>query len=220
MKYTKDYLEKLVKESNCIWELIDKIQIKRQGGNFNYLSRLITKYNINTDHFVNQYIKLRNRRSLDEILVKGDFNTINGNSLKRKLYKAGLKQPICEICGQDENWCGNKISLILDHKNGDRDNNELQNLRIVCPNCNATLDTHCGKNIKKEKISVQKLPNKFPKLTIESLKFKILENNIDFTKRGWRLEIAKILDVTPQYAGSFVKKYMFEIYNGAWKHKF
>lgn len=38
------------------------------------------------------------------------------------------------------------LSLILDHANGVRDDNRLENLRIVCPNCNATLDTHCGRN--------------------------------------------------------------------------
>jgi len=38
------------------------------------------------------------------------------------------------------------MSLILDHANGDALDNRLENLRIVCPNCNATLETHCGKN--------------------------------------------------------------------------
>jgi hypothetical protein len=40
------------------------------------------------------------------------------------------------------------MSMILDHVDGDRENNLIENLRIVCPNCNATLDTHCGKNKK------------------------------------------------------------------------
>jgi hypothetical protein len=31
-------------------------------------------------------------------------------------------------------------------------NNNLNNLRIVCPNCNATLDTHCGKNKRKQSL--------------------------------------------------------------------
>jgi hypothetical protein len=40
------------------------------------------------------------------------------------------------------------MSLILDHKNGIRNDNRLINLRIVCPNCNSTLETHCGKQRK------------------------------------------------------------------------
>jgi transposase-like protein len=38
------------------------------------------------------------------------------------------------------------MALILDHVNGVADDNRLENLRIVCPNCAATLDTHCGRN--------------------------------------------------------------------------
>jgi hypothetical protein len=39
------------------------------------------------------------------------------------------------------------MSLILDHINGVADDNRLENLQIVCPNCAATLDTHCGRNV-------------------------------------------------------------------------
>ena len=43
-----------------------------------------------------------------------------------------------------------KISLILDHINGVHNDNRIENLRIVCPNCNAGLDTFAGKNNKSE----------------------------------------------------------------------
>jgi len=42
------------------------------------------------------------------------------------------------------------MSLILDHINGVPDDNRLENLRIVCPNCAATLDTHCGRKNRRE----------------------------------------------------------------------
>lgn len=37
------------------------------------------------------------------------------------------------------------MGLILDHINGVRNDNRLENLQIVCPNCAATLETHCGR---------------------------------------------------------------------------
>jgi uncharacterized C2H2 Zn-finger protein len=43
------------------------------------------------------------------------------------------------------------MSLILDHVNGVRDDHRLENLRILCPNCNATLDTHCGRNTPRDR---------------------------------------------------------------------
>lgn len=77
---------------------------------------------------------------------------INSNNLKNLLYNNNLKDRICEMCGQTEIWKDKKLSLILDHIDGNYMNNNLSNLRIVCPNCNATLDTHCGKNKRKQSL--------------------------------------------------------------------
>jgi hypothetical protein len=44
-------------------------------------------------------------------------------------------------------WRGRRLALILDHVNGVSDDHRLENLRILCPNCAATLDTHCGRNV-------------------------------------------------------------------------
>ena len=82
-------------------------------------------------------------RPLEEILV--EHSSYSRNHLKARLYLAGLKAPVCELCGQDETWRGKRMGLILDHVNGVRDDNRLENLRIVCPNCAATLETHCGR---------------------------------------------------------------------------
>jgi hypothetical protein len=84
-------------------------------------------------------------RPLEEILV--ERSSFSRGHLKRRLYAEGLKQPRCELCGQGEMWRGRQMALILDHVNGVGDDHRLENLRIVCPNCAATLDTHCGRNL-------------------------------------------------------------------------
>ena len=147
MKYTKDFLEKIVLKSTSMWDVVEYSGVNKQEGNYRYIRNLINKYNISTDHFKDQRRGFnRSLKPLSEYLVKDRFLTLSGNRLKTKLFSAGLKENKCEECGQNEIWRGKKISLILDHKDGDRKNNELNNLRIICPNCNATLDTHCGKN--------------------------------------------------------------------------
>jgi hypothetical protein len=44
------------------------------------------------------------------------------------------------------------MSLVIDHINGVSNDNRLENLRMVCPNCAATLDTHCGRNLPRERV--------------------------------------------------------------------
>ena len=72
-------------------------------------------------------------------------STHNRGHLKGRLFAEGLKERRCEACGQDEVWRGRRMALILDHINGVPTDNRLANLRVLCPNCAATLDTHCGR---------------------------------------------------------------------------
>jgi hypothetical protein len=105
---------------------------------------------ISTDHFDPNAARRRagwaRAIPLESILVENSTYASRGN-LKKRLYAAGLKQRRCELCGQGELWRGSRMSLILDHVNGKRNDNRIENLRIVCPNCAATLDTHCGRSL-------------------------------------------------------------------------
>ena len=74
--------------------------------------------------------------------------------LKLKLIEDGLKRHECEICGTEQ-WMGKKVPIELDHIDGNHYNNELSNLRIVCPNCHAQQDTNSGKNVRKKALLSQ-----------------------------------------------------------------
>jgi hypothetical protein len=104
-------------------------------------------WRIATDHFdggMAQRAKQRSRATpIEDVLV--ERSTYPRGALKRRLFDLGLKQRVCELCGQGEVWHGQRLSLILDHINGTPDDDRIANLRIVCPNCAATFDTHCGR---------------------------------------------------------------------------
>lgn len=90
------------------------------------------------------------RKDLSEILVKGSrFSTIH---LKYRLINEGIKEWKCEKCGNTY-WLNELIPLELHHKDGDKTNNELDNLELLCPNCHALTDTYRGKNTEKAKTS-------------------------------------------------------------------
>lgn len=120
------------------------------GGGTATLKKWTQRWGIPTDHF-DPYASQRGprpsvRRPLEEVLVED--STFNRGHLKQRLYDEGVKERRCELCGQGETWRGRKMSLILDHINGRGRDNRLENLQVVCPNCAATLDTHCGRNLR------------------------------------------------------------------------
>ena len=121
------------------------------GGGYLVLKKYVGIWGISTDHFDSRAASrealrraARSPTPLAELLVDG--RAVNSHNLKERLYREGVKARQCELCGQGEEWRGRHMSLILDHVNGQRLDNRLENLRIVCPNCNATLATHCGRN--------------------------------------------------------------------------
>ena len=67
------------------------------------------------------------------------------NPIVAKRYLAEKRGRKCEICNCDT-WCDKPMPLILDHINGDPTNHTLENIRLVCGNCNMQLPTFAGRN--------------------------------------------------------------------------
>ena len=123
------------------------------GGNPTTIKKYVALWGIDVSHFdpgrvsTDALRRANPPRPIEELLT--ERSSVTRAYLKRRLYTEGIKEPRCELCGQGEIWRGVPITLILDHINGVRDDNRLENLRIVCPNCAATLPTHCGRTLKK-----------------------------------------------------------------------
>ncbi len=146
--YSEAEVRVAIASARSLSEALKSLGLRVAGGNFATLKRLIDRYEISTEHFETNWAKraaprARGLTPLNEVLV--ERSTYHRGALKQRLYDAGIKSRACELCGQGEQWRGGHISLILDHINGVHDDNRLENLRIVCPNCNAGLDTHCGR---------------------------------------------------------------------------
>lgn len=77
----------------------------------------------------------------------GNIYTGTNPHLAKKYLKEekGIR---CEICGRTE-WQGKEIPLVLDHINGKPNDWRLENIRLVCGNCNMQLPTFAGKNVGK-----------------------------------------------------------------------
>lgn len=140
----KDNIIEIIKLSNNKTDILNKLKLKNNGGNYNTLTHFIEINNIDISHFIvkKRNYEIKNITKFEDALVENSTYK-STNSLKKRLYNSNLKKRECELCGQNEYWNGKKMSLILDHINGISNDNRLENLRIVCPNCNATLETHC-----------------------------------------------------------------------------
>ncbi|MGH2965625.1 MAG: hypothetical protein ACRDMH_09635 [Solirubrobacterales bacterium] len=151
--FTEDEARQAIRNALCWSDALRALGYRPIGHNIRTLQYWTKHWEISVDHFDPNLVRARShrrrRRPLEEVLVRS--STYPRGALKERLYEAGLKERHCELCGQGEIWRGRRMALILDHINGIGNDHRLDNLRIVCPNCAGTLDTHCGRNLPRER---------------------------------------------------------------------
>lgn len=146
--YTDEQFIEAVKTSMSYRQVLSKLGLKEAGGNYAVMKNRIKDMGLDTSHMTGQaHLKGKthtyNRRPIEELLVEN--SNYQSHKLKLRLLSEGLKQHKCECCGITE-WNGQPTPIELDHIDGNRYNNTIENLRILCPNCHAQTDTYRGKN--------------------------------------------------------------------------
>jgi hypothetical protein len=79
---------------------------------------------------------------LAQLLIYGPRSR---NNIRRRLIAEGIKGAACEACGISE-WREAPLSLELHHRNGEKHDNRLENLALLCPNCHSQTDSWGGRN--------------------------------------------------------------------------
>jgi hypothetical protein len=152
--WTVEQLIKAVKESFSFRQVLAKLNLREAGGNYDQIKKYVREYGLDTKHFKGMAWNKGLRGigkpfiPLDQILVRG--STYQSFKLKNRLFRENLKPQRCERCSWAKRTTDGYLPLELDHINGDRHDNRLGNLRILCPNCHSLTANHRGRGGRKK----------------------------------------------------------------------
>lgn len=150
--YSKEIIESVIYECDSLTDVIRALGKRPTGGLHNYLSKLVNEYGIDTSHFTfrkngNQK-SANNRRKPEDILVvieNQKMGRVKSHLLTRALIESGIEYKCSNAgCGISE-WRGEKITLDVDHIDGNPLDCRLHNLRFLCPNCHRQTPTFGNK---------------------------------------------------------------------------
>ena len=128
-------------------QALQQLNVAAYGGNYDVLRKAIKHFQLETSHFTGQAWNkgktLAPKQSINNYL--NNEIAIQSYKLKNRLLKEKVFEPACSNCKLSK-WLDESIPLELDHINGDNKDNNLTNLRLLCPNCHALTPTYRSKN--------------------------------------------------------------------------
>lgn len=148
--WTDDDLVIALKDSYFMSDVIKKLGLLVRPGNYDTVKKHIKRLNLDVSHLNNtSHNTKKNHRGGGKRIEDSKLfvkNSKHGRGVvKNRIIKDKLIDYSCAICKIAE-WRGHKLSLVLDHKNGVNNDHRLENLRLLCSNCNSLQPTFCRKS--------------------------------------------------------------------------
>lgn len=145
----KEQLEEAIKNSTSTDGIIRYLGFVSTGNTRDKIKRKCKEFNIEYPNFPksNKGRKFGFKYPIEYYAVK------NGNKKHRRmilnqLVKRGIRPYKCELCGIEAVWNDKPLVLQLHHINGINNDNRLENVQILCPNCHSQSDSFRGRNKK------------------------------------------------------------------------
>jgi hypothetical protein len=195
----KNQLCEIINKSEYLSEVMRTIGVDNHGGNYRKLIRRLEKDGTSNiikkfrKNFGSGKHKIKSIEQLSEVLTAN--SKVKRGYIKKELIKHNILKEVCYVCGQLPMWCDKKLVLVLDHINGICNDYRIENLRLLCPNCNSQTDTFAGKNRKYKKIDTKVFTNKdrtytrkiADRPTLETLKADVKELGYRGTGRKYKV---------------------------------
>lgn len=147
-KWTDNELKEAVKNNISLAGVLRDLGLSYSGNCAKRINRHIERLGIDNSHFV-RYGNPTKEMKLGKVLTKDSPYRGGSARVKKKIVNAGLMKDECSMEGcpnPKPKWNDKPLTLQLDHINGDRRDNRIENLRILCPNCHTQTDTWGSKS--------------------------------------------------------------------------
>lgn len=207
-------VRQVVKETFSASEACRRLGMSTQGSATRF-RKYLKDNEIDFSHWTGQ-LWSKGKTSLEDKRIKSTGNTYddvfaenssaNATYVKSLIIRKELLPYKCSVCNMNPIWNGKELKLQMDHINGNKKDQRLENLRIICPNCHSQTETFGSKNKSKGFPTEEKIISVLKNTSSITEAIRELGiNQINFKKLKTIIEVNGIVQLSKEKQTKFCK---------------